>query len=50
MCSLCNAFRPPLVTGKNTEKVIARRMVALAKSQNKLQGKVMKSVLDNKSG
>ena len=32
VCSLCNAFRPPLVTSTDSDKVIARRMMALAKS------------------
>ena len=48
LCSLCNALRPPLVTDTYSDKVIARRMVALAKSPNKVQDKVMKSGLDKK--
>ena len=46
--SLCNAFRPPLVKSTDSDKVIARRMVALAKSPNKLQDKVMKTGWDKK--
>ena len=48
VCSLCNAFRSPLVTSTDSDKVIARRMMALAKSPNKLQDKVMKSDWDKK--
>ena len=48
VCSLCNAFRPPLVTSTDSDKVIARRMMALAKSPNRLQDKVMKSGWDKK--
>ena len=36
VCSFCNAFRSPLVTSTNSVKVIARRMMALAKRPNKL--------------
>ena len=50
VCSLCNAFRHPLVTNTDSDKVIARRMMALAKSPNKLQDKVMKSGWDKKTG
>ena len=49
VCSLCNAFRPALVTSTDSDKVIARRMMALAKCPNKLQDKVMKSGLDKKN-
>ena len=31
VCSLCNAFRPPLVTSTDSDKVIAKHMMALAK-------------------
>ena len=48
VCSLCNAFRPPLVTSKDSDKVIARRMMALAKTPNKLQDKVLKNGWDKK--
>ena len=47
VCSLCNAFRPPL-TSTDSDKVIARRRMALAKCPNKLQDKVMQSGWDNK--
>ena len=40
LCSLCNAFRPPLVTSLEADAVIAKRMMALARSPNKLQQKV----------
>ena len=37
------------VTSTDSDKVIVRRMMALAKSPNKLQNKVMKSSLDKKT-
>ena len=37
VCSQCNAFRPPLVTSLESDVVIAKQMMALAKSPNKLQ-------------
>ena len=48
VCSLCNAFRLPFVTSTDSEEVIARRLMALAKCANKLQDKVMKSGWDKK--
>ena len=40
---MCNAFRPALVTSTDSDRGLGRRMMALAKSPNKLQDKVMKS-------
>ena len=40
VCSVCNAFRPPLVTSLESDVVMAKRMMALAKSPNKNQQKV----------
>ncbi|MCG7879800.1 MAG: transposase family protein, partial [Candidatus Thiodiazotropha endolucinida] len=48
VCSICNAFRPPLVTSTDSDKVIARRMMALAKTPNKLKDKVLKNGWDKK--
>ena len=42
VCSLCNAFRSPLVTNLESDAVMAKRMITLAKSDNKLHQKVMK--------
>ena len=44
VCSLCNAFRPPLVTSLESDAVIAKLMMALARSSNKLQ----QNATDNK--
>ena len=46
VCSLCNGFRPPLVTSLESDAVIVKRMMALARSSNKLQ----QNVTDNKWG
>ena len=43
VCSLCNAFRPPLVTSLESDAVMAKRMMELAKSANKLQQNVTDS-------
>ena len=41
VCSLCNAFRPPLVTSLESDAVVAKRMMTLANSDNKLHQKVI---------
>ena len=46
--SLCNAYRLPFVTSTDSDKVIARRLMALAKCANKLQDKVINSGWDTK--
>ena len=46
MCSLCYALRPPLATSLESDALIAKCMMALARSLNKLQQKVT----DNKWG
>ena len=43
VCSLCNAFRPALVTSTDSDRGLGRRMMAQTKSPNKLQDKVMKN-------
>ena len=48
VCSLCNAFRPPLVTSLESDAVIAKRMMALARSPNKLQQKVTDNKWDKR--
>lgn len=48
VCSLCNAFRPPLVTSLESDAVMAKRMMDLAKSPNKLQQKVTDNKWDKK--
>lgn len=48
VCSLCNAFRPPLVTSLESDAVMAKRMMALAKSDNKLQQKVTDNKWDKR--
>ena len=48
VCSLCNAFRPPLVTSSESDGILAKRMMVLAKSSNTLQGKVFKHSWDKK--
>ena len=40
VCSLCNAFRFPLVTSSESDGILAKRMMVLAKSSNKLQSSV----------
>ena len=36
VCSLCNAFRLPLVTSSESDGILAKRMMVLEKSSNKL--------------
>ena len=48
VCSLCNAFRPPLVTSSESDGTLAKRMMVLAKSSNTLQSKVFKHSWDKK--
>ena len=48
VCSLCNAFRPPIVTSLETDPVIAKLMMVLAKSPNKLQQKVRDNKWDKR--
>ena len=48
VCSLCNAFRPPLVTSLESNAVIAKRMMALARSSNKLQQNVNDNMWDKR--
>ena len=48
VCSLCNAFRPPLVTSLESDAVMAKRMMTLAKSDNKLHQKVIENKKDKR--
>ena len=48
VCSLCNAFRPALMRSLETDAVLAKRMMTLAKSPNKLQQKVIENTWDQK--
>ena len=48
VCSLCNAFRPPLVTSLESDAVMAKRMMTLAKSPNRLQQKVTDNKWDKR--
>ena len=48
VCSLCNAFRPPLVKSSESDGILAKRMMVLAKSSNTLQSKVFKHSWDKK--
>ena len=40
VCALCNAFRKLLVTDSDNDHILAERMLALAKTPNKLKEKV----------
>ena len=44
VCSVCNAFRLPLVTSLESDAVMAKGMMTLAKSDNKLH----RNVIENK--
>ena len=46
VCSLSNAFRSPLVTSLESDAVMAKRMMTLAKSDNKLHQKVIENKWD----
>lgn len=48
VCSICNAFRPALVTSPESDEVIAKRMMAQAKNPNKLQCTVVANGWDKK--
>ena len=46
VCSLCNAFKPPLVTSLKPDAVIAKKGMTLTKSPNKLQQKAIEKKWD----
>ena len=48
VCSLCNALRPPLVTSLESDTVMAKRMMTLAKSDIKLHQKVIENKWDKR--
>ena len=48
VCSLCNVFRPPLVTSLESDAVMAKRMMTLAKSDNKLHQKAIENKWDKR--
>ena len=48
VCSLCNVFRPPLVTSSESDGILAKQMMLLAKSSHSLQSKVFEHSWDKK--
>lgn len=49
VCSLLNAFRPVLVKNSESDEVLAKRMLQLAKLPNKLKDKVEKKGWDSRA-